>query len=114
MRRLLWLLLVLSFPAFAQSPRGMDFEVFIRLDRGMTEGEVLTRAGPPDLASVEGTEEFSSSAAVVAPPYINRERFARTEVIKTFTYLPTLSNPFTTVITFRGGRIVNLERIKQF
>jgi hypothetical protein len=114
MRRLLWLFLVLSIPTFAQSPRGMDFEVFIRLDRGMSEGEVLTRAGPPDLLSADATEEFSASSAVVAPPFINRGRFTRTEVIKTYTYLPTLSNPFTTIITFRGGRIVNLERIKKF
>lgn len=92
----------------------MDFEVFIRLDHGMPEGEVLTRAGPPDLLSVDGSEEFSSSSAVVTPPVINRGTFTSSRIIKTYTYLPTIANPFTTVITFSGGRLVNIERIKKF
>ncbi|MGH8719306.1 MAG: DUF2845 domain-containing protein [Burkholderiales bacterium] len=114
MRRLIWLLLLISPLTLAQSPRGMDFEVFIRLERGMTEGEVLTRAGEPDLLSVDGAQEFSASSAVVTPPVINRGKFSQTNVIKTYTYLPTIANPFTTVITFSGGRLVNIERIKKF
>ncbi|MGN2393647.1 hypothetical protein, partial [Pelomicrobium sp. G1] len=35
-------------------------------------------------------------------------------ILKTWTYLPTASDPFTTVITFRGGRVENIERIRQF
>jgi ketosteroid isomerase-like protein len=73
--------------------RGMDFDVFIRLERGMTEGELLVRAGPPDHVAVEGF---------------------RDDVVKTFYYLPTVANPFTTVVTLRGGRIVQLERIRKF
>jgi hypothetical protein len=114
MLRVFALLLLLSASALAQSPRGMDFDVFIRIERGMTEGEILTRAGEPDLLSVDGSQEFSASSAVVTPPVINRGRFTQTNVIKTYTYLPTIANPFTTVITFSGGRVTNIERIKKF
>jgi hypothetical protein len=113
MRSLFLLLFFISTSALAE-PRGMDFDVFIRLDRGMSEGELLSRAGAPDLLTIDGTEELSASSAVVSPPFVNRGRFTRTEVVKTYTYLPTLANPFTTVITLRGGRIVDLQRIKQF
>ena len=35
-------------------------------------------------------------------------------VVKTFYYLPTLTDPFTTVVRLRGGRIANLQRIRRF
>jgi outer membrane lipoprotein carrier protein len=35
--------------------RGMKFEVYIRLKQGMSEAELLQRAGPPDYESTEGT-----------------------------------------------------------
>lgn len=73
--------------------RGMDFDVFIRLQTGMTEGELLLRAGPPDH---KGVENF------------------RHDIVKSYYYYPTTSNPYTTVVTLRGGRIANLERVKKF
>lgn len=73
--------------------RGMDFDIFIRLQRGMTEGELLLRAGRPDYESLENI---------------------RHDIVKTFYYFPTVSNPFTTVVTLRGGRIHELDRIKKF
>ena len=75
------------------SARGMDFDVFIRLQRGMTEGELLLRAGRPDHESVENF---------------------RYDIVKTYYYFPTFSNPFTTVVTLRGGRIDDLDRIRKF
>ena len=72
--------------------RGMDFDVFIRLQPGMTEGELLLRAGPPDH---KGVDNF-------------------VDVVKSYYYFPTVANPYTTVVTLRGGRIANLERIKKF
>jgi hypothetical protein len=75
------------------SVRGMDFDVFIRLQAGMTEGELLLRAGRPDH---EGMENF------------------RNDIVKSYYYFPTVANPYTTVVTLRGGRIANLERIKKF
>ena len=80
----------------AQPPaaRGMDFNVFIRLQAGMSEGELLLRAGPPDY------EAFDNS------------RYGG--VKKSLYYYPTTSNPYTTIVTVRAGRIANLERVKKF
>jgi Domain of unknown function (DUF4124) len=75
------------------SVRGMDFQTFVRLERGMTEGEVLVRAGQPDHESVENF---------------------RHDIVKTWYYFPTTADPFTTVLTMRGGRIANLDRVKKF
>jgi len=69
--------------------RGMDFSTFIYLQRGMTEGEVLLRAGKPDHESVENFRNY---------------------VVKSLYYYPTTSNPFITVITLRGGRVADIER----
>jgi hypothetical protein len=77
----------------AAAVRGMDFDVYIRLQRGMTEGELLLRAGRPDHESLDG---FGYG------------------VVKTYYYFPTLSNPFTTVVSLRSGRIHELDRIKKF
>jgi hypothetical protein len=73
--------------------RGMDFATFIQLQRGMTEGELLLRAGRPDHESIENI---------------------RHDIVKTYYYFPTVSDPYTTVVTLRGGRILNLERIRKF
>jgi hypothetical protein len=71
--------------------RGMDFDVFIRLQAGMTEGELLLRAGPPDYQGAEN---------------------AYYDVVNYY-YFPTIANPYTTVVKVRSGRIANLERIKK-
>jgi hypothetical protein len=72
--------------------RGMDFDVFIRLQAGMTEGELLLRAGPPDYQGVESAYRD----------------------VKSYYYFPTIANPYTTVVKVRSGRIANLDRIKKF
>ncbi len=78
----------------AQAPaRGMEFEVFVRLHNGMSEGELLQRAGPPDFQQVDEL---------------------RPSVGRTYYYYPTSANPFTTIVTLRGGRIFSLERIRKF
>ena len=82
----------LPAPAAPQA-RGMAFDTFIRLQPGMTEGELLVRAGQPDHESVENF---------------------RAAIVKTYYYFPTVANPFTTVVTVRGGRIANLDRVKRF
>jgi hypothetical protein len=79
--------------ARAAPVRGMTFDTFVRLERGMTEGELLIRAGPPDHQSLDGYQDY---------------------VVKSFFYFPTLTDPFTTVVRLRGGRIANLERIRRF
>ncbi|MGE5526316.1 MAG: DUF4124 domain-containing protein [Rhodospirillaceae bacterium] len=75
-------------PASAAAPRGMAFETYIRLQVGMTEGEVLMRAGPPDQETIDDTR-------VIA---------------KSLYYYPTSANPFLTVVSIRGGRVAALER----
>jgi hypothetical protein len=74
-------------------PRGMSFDVFMHLRRGMSEGELLLRAGKPDQESVEGYRNF---------------------VVKSLYYHPTTDDPFITVVTLRGGRVANLERTRKF
>jgi hypothetical protein len=77
----------------AEPVRGMSFDTFVRLERGMTEGELLIRAGPPDHRTLDSAEDV---------------------LVKTYYYFPTVSDPFTTVVTLRGGRIARLERIRKF
>lgn len=80
-------------PAPAAAPvRGMDFETYIRLQRGMPEGELLLRAGRPDHEAVENF---------------------RHDVVKSYTYFPTVASPYITVVTVRGGRIAAVERIRK-
>ena len=78
-------------PPAAPPTRGMEFQVFMQLQRGMTEGELLQRAGKPDHVSLESFE-----------------------IQKTYYYFPTPGNPFTTAVTLRSGRIHEIERIKKF
>ena len=72
--------------------RGMDFGVYIHLRRGMSEGEVLLRAGKPDQETFEGGRNF---------------------VVKSLYYYPTLADPYITVVTMRGGRVAELERTRK-
>lgn len=88
------LLAFLANPALAQPApqvRGMDFDTYIRLNRGMSEGELLLRAGPPDYAAVDNLAG----------------------IVKSFYYYPTMSDPFMTVVTLRGGRVDHIERTKK-
>jgi hypothetical protein len=71
-------------------PRGLDFRSYISLHRGMSEGELITIAGAPDLLF---SDVFAS---------------------KNYTYLPTSGDPFTTTITVIGGRINHIERVRKF
>jgi len=75
-------------PRTAPAPRGMAFATYIRLQVGMTEGELLLRAGPPDRETIEDTRA----------------------VAKSLYYYPTSSDPFLTVVTVRGGRVADIER----
>ena len=73
--------------------RGMEFDTYIRLQRGMTEGELLLRAGRPDHESVENF---------------------RSDIVKSWYYFPTTADPYTTTVTVRGGRIGSIDRVKKF
>lgn len=82
--------------AFAAEPepepaRGMPFEVYIRLEHGMTEGELVLRAGKPDHYAIDNVHEG----------------------LKSYYYFPTLANPFLTTISLRSGRIAGIERVRK-
>jgi uncharacterized protein DUF4124 len=90
---------VIAVPVPVPSPapagplvRGMEFDTFIRLQAGMTEGELLVRAGRPDYESLDNLGDYDRS----------------------YYYFPTAANPYTTVVRLRSGRIVNMDRIKKF
>jgi hypothetical protein len=70
-------------------PRGIEFRKLVTLRRGMTEGEVLAIAGPPDARS-------------------------RDKWVERFTYLPTRADPFVTTIQLRNGRVAEIEQARQF
>ena len=74
------------------SVRGMEFETYIRLQRGMTEGELLVRAGRPDHETVDSFVDYD----------------------RTLYYFPTVANPYTTVVKMRSGTIVAIDRVKRF
>jgi hypothetical protein len=78
-------------PTGSAGPRGMEFSVFVQLHRGMSEGELLQRAGKPDHVTLESFE-----------------------IQKTYYYFPTPGNPYTTAVTLRSGRISEIERVRRF
>lgn len=81
----------LAAAAAEAQPRGMAFDVYIRLEIGMTEGELVLRAGKPDHQAVDNPREG----------------------LKSYYYFPTVSNPFLTTISLRSGRIANIERVRK-
>ena len=90
--------------------RGMSFDTYIMLRQGMTEGELLQRAGPPDYESNDGTV----GSSVVTGRRRNRVQSFNNLEIRKFYYYPTASDPFTTVVTLTGGLIADLQRTRQF
>jgi len=104
-RRLIAVGLVLgatAFPALANEARGLDFGAYLLLEQGMTEGQVVSIAGYPDLRADQGftySNEIPSRAALA---------------MKTYTYLPTEADPETTTITFVGGVVKDIRRDKMF
>jgi hypothetical protein len=82
--------------AAPKQPRGLDFRNYVRIQRGMSEGELLTIAGEPDFVNDQG----------FAGPNAQR--------LVAWTYLPTSGDPFTTTITLLGGRVFELDRVRKF
>jgi hypothetical protein len=97
-------LALFSAAVLAQAPRGLDFRTYLSIQRGMTEGQVLSIAGPPDLQAEEGVA-FSNQISA-------RDRAAARTALaaKTYTYLPTAADPYTTTITFVGGQLAEIQR----
>ena len=70
-------------------PHGLEFRKYISIQRGMSEGELIAIAGPPDL--------------------LFRDRVSRT-----YTWLPIPGDPFTTTVTLLAGRVQDIERVRKF
>jgi len=92
--------------------RGLDFRNYVRIQRGMTEGELLGIAGEPDFMSDQGL-------AIDAPTLVQVDRNTRVSAsgaqrMVTWTYMPTPGDPFTTTITLIGGRVSDLDRQRKF
>jgi hypothetical protein len=92
--------------------RGLEFRKYISIQRGMSEGEVLTVAGEPDLVSDQGLAYAAPGTVQLGPNYRGAARAGLS--LKTYTYLPTSADPFTTTITLVGGRVSELERVRKF
>ena len=99
----------------ANSPRpnrGLDFRKYVSLQRGMTEGELLGIAGEPDLQADQGVAIAAPQTVPVGRNFSTAARAGL--VMKTYTYLPTVADPFTTTVTLVGGRISEIERVRKF
>ena len=95
-------LALLSSAVLAQAPRGLDFRAYLSIQRGMTEGQVLSIAGPPDAQADEGVAFANQRQDRAA---------ARTALAaKTYTYLPTEADPYATTLTFVGGQLTEIRR----
>ena len=78
----------------------------------MSEGELLGIAGEPDFVVNDGL-------AISAPTTVQTGRHTRGAAraamsLKTYTYLPTPADPFTTTISLVGGRVNEIERVRKF
>ena len=94
------------------APRGLEFRRYVSIQRGMTEGELLGIAGQPDLQVDQG---LAISAPTTVQTGQSTRGAARTATaMRSYTYLPTPADPFTTTIVLVGGRVSELERVRKF
>ena len=92
--------------------RGLEFRKYVSIQRGMSEGELLGIAGEPDLSADQGIAIAAPGTVQTGP---NTRGPARSGLrMKTYTYLPTSADPFTTTITLVGGRVSEIERVRKF
>lgn len=114
------LVLALVWPLQAVAAQ-IDITTFNTLRRGMSESEILLRAGPPDLVEGIGLRSADRGVALVRGGTGHGEvigfRKNRTEhTIKQLHYIPGPDehDPQLTVITITGGLVSHLERTKMF
>lgn len=110
---------VLSCPATRAGQ--IDSSAFFLLQRGMSESEILVRAGPPDLVTSPGQEAVEVKHGVVQrgeDGAVSFDSFLRTRIptITSWHYVPAPgeTDPFITIVTFRGGEVWELQRQKVF
>ena len=120
LRALLLLVGAAALPIVAGAGQ-IDSAAFFHLQRGMSESEVLVRAGPPDLVTSPGTEAIEVKHGLVdqgEDGQVTFDSFRRTRIptINRWHYVPGPgeTDPFITIITFRAGEVWDLERTKVF
>ena len=86
----------MAFSAGLQAGQ-IDTRTYTLLDTGMSESEVISRAGPPDMVTDEGFVGTLGGGLLA---------------IRKLHYVPgpEEQDPYLTVITIVGGRVSNLER----
>jgi len=92
--------------------RGLDFRKYVSIERGMTEGELLGIAGEPDFIADEGAVYDAPATAQIGRR--TRSSGSAALTVRTYTYMPTPADPFTTTITLTGGRVSDIERVRKF
>ena len=99
----------------------IDSSAYFHLRRGMSESEVLVRAGPPDLLTSPGQEAVQIRHGVVDrgdDGDVSFDSFQRTRIptISSWHYVPSSdeTDPFITIVTFRAGEVWELQRKKVF
>jgi hypothetical protein len=99
----------------------IDSSAFFLLQRGMSESEILVRAGPPDLVTSPGQEAVEVNRGIVHRGKngdVSFDSFLRTRIptIAQWHYVPgpEETDPFITIITFRAGEVWELQRTKVF
>lgn len=91
--------------------KGLSFANYISVRRGMSEGEVLGITGEPDLQSDQGMTRGPTQVPINSSTSIPMRGGLS---VKTWTFMPTASDPFTTTITLVGGRVSEVERVRKF
>lgn len=99
----------------------IDSSAFFQLQRGMSESEILVRAGPPDLVTSPGQEAVEVKRGVVSRGSkgdVSFDSFLRTRIptIAQWHYIPGPgeTDPFITIVTFKAGEVWELQRTKVF
>jgi hypothetical protein len=105
-------ILVTDVLAQAEATRGLDFRAYLSIRKGMTEGEVLSIAGRPDLQAEQGVVLSNQGWTDRGEIVMHSERMAL--ALRTYTYMPTADAPYVTTITFLGGRVSEVQRDRRF
>jgi len=94
---------------------------YFHLRQGMSESEVLVRAGPPDLVTSPGVEAVEVKHGLVErgdDGEVTFDSFRRTRIptLSRWHYVPGPgeTDPFITIVTFRAGEVWEIERTKVF
>lgn len=114
-------LAIVGISAAPLSAGQIDSAAYFHLNRGMSESEVLVRAGPPDLVTSPGTEAIEVKHGMVdrgEEGDVSFDSFRRTRIpiITSWHYVPgpQVTDPFITIVTFRAGEVWDIERTKVF